>query len=278
MLSATAFLIKLTLFSVGLGAIGQKPFSDSSKKILFGSTPSTGSTSVLKQQDNQSEKIKFLPDPAQLPVPSASEPLENNHASDVSGMDFHPGEKPRKWFKHKSKLSFHEPVLTGCESSVFEYFNVKIYEMQDLEVEPNVLIKPIYNALPFSDVEVSYREEKRKVMILVPVEKEEERQVLEWAEVVEETVDRDKCKKLVTKMVQVPTLKKIRTIEMVPQEFETVIKIPDFNSVQSSITVQTLTGVQTTVPQITTRFGVLPTKISGQVYTPRPSMVDFPRP
>lgn len=273
MVYSTSVLIKLFFLSFNLGPIAQLPIPKENDKDLLNSKAFIKSDFLLNERYNNPENTNHLPDPSKFPVPSASEPLIKEHAPDNSNSNS-PITTNQKKKKHKSKVPVHEI----CETSLFDYLNVKFFEYQNLETEPQTIIKPIYSSIPFADVEISYREEKRKVVILVPVEKEEEREVLSWMNVTEEIIDENNRKKITTRCVQVPTIKKIKRIEMIPQEFETLIKIPEFKQVQTSITVETLTGIRVTVPQITTKFGVLPNQIIGEIYTPTPNLNEYYKP
>lgn len=277
MVMLSPVLVKLFFLSFEIGLLSQTPPYKSTDVSFPNSENIIESDLKLKLRNNVPENIKYLPDPNKIPPPSATEPLPKESTSD-STNSIPSGVTHQKRHKHQPKISFNDRTFEGCESSIFEYLNVKLFETQNLEVEPKVTIKSFYNSLPIDDVEVSYKEEKRKVIILVPVEQEEEREVLVWTNITEETIDKNNCKKLITKLIQVPTIKKLKKIEMVPQEFEAVVKTPIFSQTQTSITVETLTGIQVTVPQLTTKIGVIPNQINGQIFTPRPINFDFSKP
>jgi hypothetical protein len=205
--------------------------------------------------------------------PSASEPRSMPEELKETIEPYEPVKKTKHWNKHNSKLSFEQPVIDCLRSDIFKNINVKIYEKQELTYEPKVLIKPIFNVLPIIETEVTYREEKRKVIIMVPKEKEEERLIQSVNEVEELVFDEASGKnKKVVKQIPVTSTIIVKCIELVPEEFETTVKIPVFTQKNSSITIQTFTGIMGTEPTKITTMDMIKNKMEGSILTPNPKL------
>ena len=205
--------------------------------------------------------------------PSVSEPRTVPEKPKEVGEPYASAKHAKHWFKKGSKLSFNEPVIDCLRSDIFKQLSVKIYEVQELIAEPKVLVKPIFNVVPSLETEVTYREEKRKVIIMVPKEKDEERIVQSVSEVEELIIDEvSGVKKKVIRLVPMTSMVIAKCVELVPEEYETSVKVPVFTQKNSSITIQTFTGIMVTEPVKMTTMGMIKKKVEGVILTPKPKL------
>ena len=136
-----------------------------------------------------------------------------------------------------------------------------------------MLVKPIFNVVPSLETEVTYREEKRKIIIMVPKEKDEERIVQSVSEVEELIIDEvSGVKKKVIRLVPMTSMVISKCVEFVPEEYETSVKVPVFTQKNSSITIQTFTGIMVTEPVKMTTMGMIKKKVQGAILTPNPKL------
>jgi len=209
--------------------------------------------------------------------PSVAEPRTVPEKPKEVGEPYASAKHAKHWFKKGSKLSFNEPVIDCLRSDIFKQLSVKIYEVQELIAEPKVLVKPIFNVVPSLETEVTYREEKRKVIIMVPKEKDEERIVQSVIEVEELIIDEvSGVKKKVIRLVPMTSMVIAKCVELVPEEYETSVKIPVFTQKNSSITIQTFTGIMVTEPVKMTTMEMIKKKVEGAILTPKPKL-DIPQ-
>ena len=205
--------------------------------------------------------------------PSVTEPRTVPEGPKEVVEPYAAGKHAKHWFKMGSKLSFNEPVIDCLRSDIFKQLSVKVYEQQDLIAEPRVLVKPIFNVVPSLETEVTYREEKRKVIIMVPKEKDEERIVHSTSEVEELVIDEvSGAKKKVIRLVPMTSMVIAKCVELVPEEYETTVKVPVFTQKNSSITIQTFTGIMVTEPVKMTTMGMIKKKVQGAILTPNPKL------
>lgn len=205
--------------------------------------------------------------------PSVTEPRTVPEGPKEVVEPYAAGKHAKHWFKKGSKLSFHEPVIDCLRSDIFKQLSVKVYEQQELIAEPRVLVKPIFNVVPSLETEVTYREEKRKVIIMVPKEKDEERIVHSTSEVEELVIDEvSGAKKKVIRLVPMTSMVIAKCVELVPEEYETTVKVPVFTQKNSSITIQTFTGIMVTEPVKMTTMGMIKKKVQGAILTPNPKL------
>lgn len=205
--------------------------------------------------------------------PSVSEPRTVPEGPKEVEEPYASGKRSKHWLKKGSKLSFHEPVIDCLRSDIFKQLSVKVYEQQELIAEPRVLVKPIFNVVPSLETEVTYREEKRRVIIMVPKEKDEERIVHSTSEVEELVIDEvSGAKKKVIRLVPMTSTVIAKCVELVPEEYETTVKVPVFTQKNSSITIQTFTGIMVTEPVKMTTMGMIKKKVQGSILTPNPKL------
>ena len=205
--------------------------------------------------------------------PSVTEPRTVPEGPKEVVEPYAAGKHAKHWFKKGSKLSFNEPVIDCLRSDIFKQLSVKVYEQQELIAEPRVLVKPIFNVVPSLETEVTYREEKRKVIIMVPKEKDEARIVQSTSEVEELVIDEvSGAKKKVIRLVPMTSTVIAKCVELVPEEYETSVKVPVFTQKNSSITIQTFTGIMVTEPVKMTTMGMIKKKVEGAILTPKPKL------
>jgi len=205
--------------------------------------------------------------------PSVSEPRTVPEGPKEVEEPYASGKRSKHWLKKGSKLSFHEPVIDCLRSDIFKQLSVKVYEQQELIAEPRVLVKPIFNVVPSLETEITYREEKRRVIIMVPKEKDEERIVHSTSEVEELVIDEvSGAKKKVIRLVPMTSTVIAKCVELVPEEYETTVKVPVFTQKNSSITIQTFTGIMVTEPVKMTTMGMIKKKVQGSILTPNPKL------
>jgi len=209
--------------------------------------------------------------------PSMTEPRTVPEKPKEVGVPYASEKHQKHWFKKGSKLSFNEPVIDCLRSDIFKQLSVKVYERQELIAEPKVLVKPIFSVVPSFETEVTYREEKRKIIIMVPKEKDEERIVRSVSEVEELVIDEvSGAKKKVIRLVPMTSMVIAKCIELVPEEYETTVRVPVFTTKNSSITIQTFTGIMVTEPVKMTTMDMIKKNIDGIILTPNPKL-DTPK-
>lgn len=192
------------------------------------------------------QEIPLLPPPRPLPSSSAPEPRLPAPADSPPSI----------------------PLDAPMVEKDFCAIRVHPVERQDLKLVPRVVPLEVISRVPTMDVEVTYKEERRRVPVLVLKAREIERPVTTMTLVPETTVDCTGCPHTKYKPVPVCKLVKVQVFEQVSEMREYVVRVPVLRPVEKEILVRRFVLDQTPQPAVFRKFDLLVLPIKAKVPVP----------
>ena len=245
-----------------LNYVQNKEFSVNNRPLTLPDFPITGN----KPEKNEFHENEVNVSPTKSILESPPEP-RSEIFSKIDGDSEKFLTEIGRHFKRKKSCS--NMVSSDCFRNDFiSFFEINLFEIENLITEKHIYVIPVYSSIPFQKIEVNYKEESKKVTILVPVEKIVEKAIIEYKEIEIDVIDKYGCAKKEKELVPVERKIHVTCVEMVPTEIQSSIKVPEFQENPSSITVQTFTGAIGTSAKKLKTIGIKKQEGSGYFSTP----------
>lgn len=155
------------------------------------------------------------------------------------------------------------------EEKPYHFKKIRLVEHQEVKLVPNVAAIEAIGTIPYCDVAVEYRNEKRTVTVMVLKPRVEERLVNTVTLVPHKTVDPcTGCAKVEYAPCPICKMVKVQVFDQVPEQREVTVKVPVLRPVEKELQVRSFVLNKAPQPKVFRSFEALVLPTEGTLHVP----------
>ncbi len=164
----------------------------------------------------------------------------------------------------------------GCDRPL-DTTKVYLVPEEHATTVPSLTLREVATTVPTTDLKITFREEKRTVVVTAVKPRQEDRVVTSTTLVPETHVDPcTNCQTTTYRPVCVTKVVKVTVMDSVQETRDVVVRVPVLTPVESAAVVTRLTLDATTVPAVKTTYRLM--TVPGTVSVPAPPPPALPPP
>lgn len=155
------------------------------------------------------------------------------------------------------------------EEKPYHFKKIRLVENQEVKLVPNVAAVEAIGTIPYCDLAVEYREEKRTVTVMALKPRVEERLVHTMTLVPHKTVDPcTGCTKVEYATCPICKMVKVQVFDQVPEQREITVKVPVLRPVEKELQVRSFVLNKAPQPKVFRSFEALVLPTEGTLHVP----------